>query len=129
MAKILVAEDDELNWDLISRFLRRCGHEVTRARSGTEAVAGAGAGTPDLILMDLGLPEMDGWEATRRIKAEPSTHKIPIIVLTAHATTSDVEKAVRAGCDHYETKPLRYQHLLAKIEGILSAPLTPDRSA
>jgi CheY-like chemotaxis protein len=119
MGKILVVEDDETNREILSRFLKRDGHEVLLAENGREGVAMATGELPDLILMDLSLPEMDGWEATRRIKGQERTSTIPIVVLTAHALTDDVIKAMQAGCDHYETKPVVYPRLMRKIRGVL----------
>jgi two-component system, cell cycle response regulator DivK len=121
MAKVLVIEDDANNQEIVARFLRREGHAVLQATNGLEGVAMAQAETPDLILMDLNLPELDGWEATRRIKSSPDTAKIPIIALTAHSQLDDVKKAMGAGCDHFETKPVVYPRLMRKIEAILKA--------
>jgi CheY-like chemotaxis protein len=115
MAKVLVIEDDEANQEVVTRFLLREGHRVLHAMDGLKGVALAKSEVPDLILMDLNLPQLDGWEATRRIKADPVTAHIPIIVLTAHALASDVTKALEAGCDDYETKPLIYPRLMRKI--------------
>ncbi|SRR5260221_8688029 len=115
MAKVLVIEDDEANQELVTRFLLREGHTVLHAMDGLKGVALAKSEVPDLILMDLNLPQLDGWEASRRIKSDPGTAHIPIIVLTAHALRSDVTKALEAGCDDYETKPLIYPRLMRKI--------------
>ena len=116
MKTILVVEDDETNRELASRFLKREGYRVVCAVNGLEGVQLATELVPSLILMDLSLPELDGWEATRRIKANPITARIPIIALTAHAMVEDVVKAREAGCDVYETKPVNYTRLMAKIE-------------
>jgi two-component system cell cycle response regulator DivK len=115
MARILVVEDDADNQELVTRFLRRAGHRVINALDGFAGVKEAREQLPDLILMDLGLPEMDGWEASRRIRENPETSGIPIIALTAHAFTDEVAKAVEAGIDSYELKPVVYQRLMEKI--------------
>lgn len=119
MARILVVEDNEMNMEVLTRFLRRDGHSVISAGDGRQAVQSARSEAPDIILMDLSLPEMDGWEATRRIRDNPLTRHIPVIALTAHSTSADVRRAVEAGCDHYETKPLEYERLMKKIMGML----------
>jgi two-component system, cell cycle response regulator DivK len=119
MALILVVEDDEANQELVTRFLNRDGHRVVLAGSGTEGVRAAIKHLPDLILMDLGLPGMDGWEAARLIKSNSKTAGIPIIALTAHALREDVYNASTAGCDAYETKPVVYQRLMKKIESLV----------
>lgn len=123
MPKILLVEDNEMNYDMLSRRLIRKGYEVVLAVDGQQGVEMAKSEAPDLILMDMSLPVLDGWEATRRIKAEPSTKSIPVIALTAHAMTSDREKALAAGCDNYDTKPIEFPRLMEKIEGILG--ITP----
>lgn len=115
MALILVVEDDPANQELVSPFLRREGHAVLQAMDGAAGVRTATERNPDLIFMDLGLPIMDGWEATRRIRANPETAHIPIIALTAHMQSEDVLKALEAGVDAYETKPVVYQRLMKKI--------------
>ncbi|USR92204.1 response regulator [Phormidium yuhuli AB48] len=120
MAKILLVEDNEMNRDMLSRRLRRKGYEVLVATNGAEGVDLSVSETPDLILMDMGLPVMDGWEATRRIKGESKTQQIPIIALTAHAIAGDREKCLAAGCDDYDTKPVEFPRLLAKIQTFLS---------
>ena len=120
MAKILLVEDNEMNRDMLSRRLQRQGYDVSIAVNGKEALGKVSEVSPDLILMDLSLPEMDGWEATRRLKADSSTKQIPIIVLTAHALKTDREGAFEAGCDDYDVKPIDFQRLLKKIEAILS---------
>ncbi|MGD2147753.1 MAG: response regulator [Anaerolineae bacterium] len=119
MAKILLAEDHDLNRDMLSRRLMRKGYAVVCALDGLEAVAMAASERPDLILMDLRLPELDGWEATRRIKNAPETQSIPIIALTAHAMEGDREQALAAGCDDYDSKPIDFKRLLGKIEDLL----------
>jgi CheY-like chemotaxis protein len=121
MPKILLVEDNELNRDMLSRRLMRKGYEVVLAGDGAEGVAAATAGRPDLVLMDMSLPVLDGWEATRRLKAAPETRSIPVIALTAHALSSDREKALEAGCDDYDTKPIELPRLLEKIERLLRA--------
>ena len=120
MAKILLVEDNEMNRDMLSRRLMRKGYAVIIALDGEEGVAKAQAETPDLILMDMSLPVLDGWEATRRLKARPETHAIPIIALTAHAMAGDREQALAAGCDDYDSKPIEFQRLLDKIEAFLT---------
>ena len=119
MALILVVEDEESNQELVTKFLRRDGHRVIYAGNGREGVEQARAHKPDLILMDLSLPTMDGWEATRRIKDHPETSDIPVIALTAHSLSDDVMRAMEAGCSSYETKPIVYGRMMAKIRDIL----------
>jgi CheY-like chemotaxis protein len=119
MSKILLVEDNEMNRDMLSRRLLRRGYEVVLAVDGESGLALAGSEAPDLILMDMSLPILDGWEATRRLKAEPATQHIPIIALTAHAMSSDRDKALEAGCDDYDTKPIELPRLLDKIETLL----------
>ena len=119
MAKILLVEDNEMNRDMLSRRLLRKGFEVVIAVDGGQAVTMAESERPDLILMDMSLPVIDGWEATRRVKAATMTAKIPIIALTAHAMSGDREKAISAGCDDYDTKPIEMPRLLEKIEALL----------
>ncbi len=118
MTKILVVEDNEMNRDMLSRRLVRKKYEVLVAVDGRESVEMARSETPDLILMDMSLPVMDGWEATRQLKASPETQAIPIIALTAHAMSGDREKAMAAGCDDYDTKPVELPRLLGKIEAL-----------
>jgi two-component system cell cycle response regulator DivK len=118
--KILLVEDNDMNRDMLSRRLERRGFEVAIAVDGGEGLAKAQAESPDLILMDMSLPVIDGWEATRRLKAEPDTRGIPIIALTAHAMSDDREKALAAGCDDYDTKPIDLPHLLEKIDALLN---------
>jgi two-component system, cell cycle response regulator DivK len=119
MAKILLVEDNEMNRDMLSRRLVRSGYEVIMAVQGEEGVALARSASPDLVLMDMSLPVLDGWEATRRLKDDPATRAIPVIALTAHAMAGDREKAREAGCDDFDTKPVEYTRLLSKIEGLL----------
>src|SRR5262249_46144952 len=120
MPKILLVEDNEMNRDMLSRRLQRKGYEVVIAVDGGEGVEMAHSHLPDLILMDMSLPVLDGWEATRRLKAAPDTTAIPVIALTAHAMATDRERAMEAGCDDYDTKPIELPRLLAKIEPCLS---------
>jgi two-component system, cell cycle response regulator DivK len=120
MVKILLVEDNEMNRDMLSRRLVRRGYEVILAVDGEESIAAANSEKPDLILMDMSLPVMDGWEATRRLKAEPETRTIPILGLTAHSMASDRERVLEAGCDDYDTKPVDLPRLLAKIEALLA---------
>jgi two-component system cell cycle response regulator DivK len=122
MAKILLVEDNEMNRDMLSRRLERKGFEVVMAVDGGQAVTMAEGERPDLILMDMSLPVMDGWEATRRVKASEATGHIPIIALTAHAMAGDREKALGAGCDDYDTKPIELPRLLEKIDALLARP-------
>jgi CheY-like chemotaxis protein len=119
MPRILLVEDNELNRDMLSRRLVRKGYDVLIAEDGAKGVSAATDSKPDPILMDMSLPIMDGWEATRRLKAVPETRTIPVIALTAHAMPRDKEKAVAAGCDDYDTKPVELERLLAKIERLL----------
>ena len=120
MAAVLVVEDNEENWDMLSRRLLRRGYTVIRAADGQEAVDMAARERPDLILMDVSLPVMDGLEATRRIRARPETQTTPIIALTAHATSADRDKALQAGCDDYHAKPVELPRLLAQMEALLT---------
>lgn len=120
MTKILLVEDNEMNRDMLSRRLQRRGYEVLIAVDGQAGVDMAQSECPDIILMDMSLPILDGWEATRCIKAGNETKDIPVIALTAHAMSSDREKALEAGCDEYDTKPIELTRLLGKIEGLLS---------
>ncbi|MFI5343698.1 MAG: response regulator [Chlamydiales bacterium] len=119
MVKILVVEDNELNLDILTRRLQRKGYEVITAVDGQKGVASAQTEIPDLILMDVSLPVLDGYDATRQIKADPKTKEIPIIILTAHAMVGDREKALDSGCNDYETKPIDFPHLLEKMEKLL----------
>src|SRR5262245_44265519 len=125
MPKILLVEDNEMNRDMLSRRLERKGFQVIIAADGAQGVAMAQASAPDLILMDMSLPVLDGWEATRQLKALPPTRSIPIIALTAHAMSGDQEKALEAGCDHYDTKPIELPRLLEKISALLKKDTTP----
>ena len=125
MPKILLVEDNEMNRDMLSRRLERRGYQVVIAVDGVEGVRMAQAEAPALILMDMSLPVLDGWEATRQIKAAPATGDIPIIALTAHAMSGDREKAIEAGCDDFDTKPVDLPRLLAKIEALLGGAAAP----
>lgn len=120
MPKVLLVEDNEMNRDMLSRRLERKGFEVLAARDGEQGVQVATSESPDLILMDMSLPVVDGWEATRRLRAAEDTRRIPVIALTAHAMSGDRERALEAGCDEYDTKPIEFPKLLAKIEELLS---------
>jgi CheY-like chemotaxis protein len=119
MPKILLVEDNEMNRDMLSRRLQKKGYEVVIAVDGQQGIDMATSQTPDLILMDMSLPVVDGWEATRRLKAGGATAKIPVIALTAHAMTGDRDKALDAGCDDYDTKPVDLARLLEKIQTLL----------
>jgi CheY-like chemotaxis protein len=121
MTTILIVEDNEMNRDMLSRRLQRKGYEILIAIDGEKGIDVARANTPDLILMDMSLPVMDGWEATRRLKADQALRHIPVIALTAHAMANDREKALEAGCDDYDTKPIELPRLLAKMEALLPA--------
>ncbi len=121
MARILLVEDNEMNRDMLSRRLIRRGYDVILAQDGAEGIQAAQSLAPDLILMDMSLPVLDGWEATRRLKDSPETAHIPVVALTAHALTDDREKATRAGCDGYETKPVDLPRLIETIETVLAA--------
>ncbi|MFN2384679.1 MAG: response regulator [Thermoanaerobaculia bacterium] len=119
MSKILLVEDNEMNRDMLSRRLTRSGYDVVVAAHGGEGVQKAHDEAPDLILMDMNLPVVDGWEATRRLKATPQTRAIPVIALTAHAMEADQKNALTAGCDDFDTKPIEWPRLLSKIQGLL----------
>jgi CheY-like chemotaxis protein len=119
MTRILLVEDNEMNRDMLSRRLARRGYEVIIAVDGQQGVSMAGSENPDLVLMDMSLPVIDGWEATRQLKASAATNAIPVIALTAHAMESDREKAMAAGCDDYDTKPVEFDRLLGKIQRLL----------
>jgi two-component system, cell cycle response regulator DivK len=119
MPKILLVEDNEMNRDMLSRRLQRKGYEVVLALDGQSGVEMTQTQAPDLVLMDMSLPVLDGWEATRRLKADTATRHIPVIALTAHAMSSDREKAIEAGCDDYDIKPVELTRLLAKIDALL----------
>jgi CheY-like chemotaxis protein len=122
VAKVLLVEDHEEIWDFLSRRLRRRGFEVLLAHDGEEGVAKARAGHPDVVLLDMNLPVMDGWTAARVLKGDPGTASIPIIALTAHAMSGDREKALQAGCDDYHPKPVDFSRLLTQIEAALNRP-------
>lgn len=127
--KILLVEDNDMNQDMLSRFLVLFGFDVVVAGDGFRGIELAQSEAPDLILMDMSLPELDGWEVTRRLKKAESTRAIPIMGLTAHAMSGDKEKALQAGCDDYETKPVDFARLLKKLDGFLhtdASSLNPD---
>ncbi len=121
MTRILLVEDNEMNRDMLSRRLERKGYEVLLALDGQQGVNMARAEQPDLVLMDMSLPVLDGWSATRQLKADDATKRIPVIALTAHAMASDRDAALEAGCDDYDTKPIELPRLLEKIERLLEA--------
>ena len=121
LAKILLVEDNEMNRDMLSRRLARKGYEVVLACDGQAGVDMADSEAPDLVLMDMSLPVLDGWEATRRLKANERTRHLPVIALTAHAMSGDRDKALEAGCNDYDTKPIDLARLLGKIETLLAA--------
>jgi two-component system cell cycle response regulator DivK len=121
VVKILLVEDNEMNRDMLSRRLKRNGYDVVMATNGQQGVDMAASEVPDLILMDMSLPVIDGWEATRRVKHNEATRRIPVIALTAHAMAGDREKAIEAGCDDYDTKPVEITRLLSKIAALLDA--------
>ena len=120
MTKILLVEDNEMNRDMLSRRLKRKGYDVVIAIDGQEGVTLGNSENPALILMDMSLPIIDGWEATRQLKGNPETQSIPIIALTAHAMTGDRDKALEAGCDDYDTKPIDLKRLLGKIKALIN---------
>jgi two-component system, cell cycle response regulator DivK len=120
MPRILLVEDNDMNRDMLSRRLVRRGYEVIIAVNGQQGVTMAQSELPDLVLMDMSLPVMDGWEATRTLKSAPTTKVLPIIALTAHAMSTDREKAMEAGCDDYDTKPIELTRLIAKMEALLA---------
>lgn len=122
--RILLVEDNEQNRDMLSRRLARKGYEVITAVDGQQGVTLAQESKPDLILMDMSLPILDGWQATKKIKSDSETKGIPVIALTAHAMVGDREKALEVGCDDYETKPIDFPHLLQKIEKFISSSAT-----
>ena len=124
MAKLLLVEDNEMNRDMLSRRLRKKGYEVAIAVDGQAGLEMASSEEPELILMDMSLPVMDGWTATKRIKADDATNKIPVIALTAHAMVGDRIKALEAGGDDYDTKPIDLKRLLSKIEALLGSSET-----
>jgi two-component system, cell cycle response regulator DivK len=119
MFKLLLVEDNEMNRDMLSRRLQRKGFQVVMAVDGEDGIKKARSEAPDLILMDMSLPVVDGWEATRRLKASPDANAIPVLALTAHAISGDRERAIDAGCDDYDTKPVEFSRLLAKIQALL----------
>jgi CheY-like chemotaxis protein len=125
MARILIVEDNEMNRDMLSRRLARKGYEIETAVDGSDGVTQAQTMLPDLILMDMSLPVLDGWDATRQLKADARTSAIPIIALTAHAMAGDREQALVAGCDDYDTKPIELPRLLGKIEALLAQRAAP----
>ena len=129
MFKILLVEDNEMNRDMLARRLERKGYEMVIAIDGQEAVRMAQSLTPDLILMDIRLPVMDGWEAMRRIKIIPKMQSIPIIALTAHAMAGDMEKCLDAGCDDYDTKPIDLPRLLEKMQALLNNQDSHDQNS
>jgi len=130
MQRILLVEDNEMNRDMLSRRLARKGYEVVLAVDGQSGVDMALTQAPDLVLMDMSLPILDGWEATRRLKADTATRQIPVIALTAHAMSSDRDKALDAGCDDYDTKPIDLPRLLGKIQALIgSGELTSNMEA
>lgn len=125
MAKLLLVEDNEMNRDMLSRRLEKRGYTVLLAVDGAAGVAQAKAQLPELILMDMSLPVIDGWEATKQLKADPATAKIPVIALTAHAMEADRDKALAAGCDDFDTKPVELPRLLVKIDELLKRGAQP----
>lgn len=126
MARILLVEDNETNRDMLTRRLTRRGHDVSIAVDGADALKAARNVAPDLILMDMSLPILSGWEATRELKADEATASIPVIALTAHAMTGDREKALKAGCDEFETKPIEFPRLIEKISALLGVAPDPE---
>jgi CheY-like chemotaxis protein len=120
VTRVLIVEDNEMNRDMLSRRLQRKGYEIDIAVDGQAGVEAARANRPDLVLMDMSLPIMDGWEATRQLKADADTQSIPVIALTAHAMEGDRQKALEAGCDDYDTKPVNLKSLLEKMENLLN---------
>ena len=127
MKRILIVEDNEMNRDVLSRRLRRQGYEVLIATAGLDGLRLAYEARPDLILMDLGMPDIDGWECAKRLKAEAVTSAIPIIALTAHAMLDDRQKALDAGCDDFDTKPIDFSGLLEKMTRLLCSSVTSDQ--
>ena len=125
MAKILLVEDNELNRDMLTRRLQRRGFQVVSAADGRAGIALGEQEGPDLILMDMSLPDLDGWEATRLLKSSSQTRSIPIIALTAHAMSGDRERAIEAGCDDYDTKPVELDRLLGKIDSLIRNGASP----
>jgi two-component system cell cycle response regulator DivK len=129
MKRILIVEDNELNRDVLSRRLAASGYEVLVAEDGLQGLALAKARQPDLILMDLGLPDIDGWECVRRLRANPATRTVPVVALTAHAMRGDREKALDAGCDEFDTKPIDFANLLIKMRSLLDKTAAPHGPA
>ena len=129
MQRLLLVEDNEMNRDMLSRRLARRGFEVIVAEDGAQGLAAAREQLPDLILMDMSLPVLDGWEASRRLKADEMTRHIPVIALTAHAMAGDRERAMEAGCEDYDTKPIEFVRLLEKIDRILATGPKPFQAA
>lgn len=121
MSRVLLVEDNEMNRDMLSRRLMRRGYEVVMAVDGAEGLARAGTDAPDVILLDMSLPVIDGWDVARRLRADAATAAIPIIALTAHAMQGDRERALAAGCDDFDTKPVELERLLLKIQTVLAA--------
>jgi two-component system, cell cycle response regulator DivK len=121
LARILIVEDNEMNRDMLTRRLQRKGYDVVSATDGQAGLDSARRKAPDLVLMDMSLPVLDGWEATRQFKADSGLRQIPVIALTAHAMSGDREKALAAGCDDYDTKPIELPRLLEKIEALLES--------
>lgn len=121
MKKLLLVEDNEMNRDMLSRRLARRGYEVLIATDGEQGIAEAALHQPDLVIMDMSLPVIDGWEATRRLRQQPETRAIPVLALTAHAMAGERDRALAAGCNDYDTKPVDFERLLGKIESLLSA--------
>ena len=126
MAKILLVEDNEMNRDMLSRRLKKRGYDVAMAFDGQQGVSMASSEAPDLILLDISLPVMDGWDVARKLKGDSATQGIPIIALTAHAMAGDREKCMAVGCDEYDTKPIDFKRLLQKIESLLKGPATDE---
>jgi len=120
VARILLVEDDDLNRDMLSRRLERSGHQVLFAADGATALAAALNDAPDLILLDMGIPVVDGWEVARQLRASAATRGLPLVALTAHAMPGDRERALAAGCDEYEVKPVEFDRLLAKITALVA---------
>jgi CheY-like chemotaxis protein len=125
MPRILLVEDNEMNRDMLSRRLQKKGYDVVIAVDGEAGVGMALSERPDLVLMDMSLPVVDGWEATRRIKGNPETASVPVIALTAHVMTGDRDKALDAGCDDYDAKPVEFERLLGKMQALLGRRNTP----
>jgi CheY-like chemotaxis protein len=129
MAKILLVEDSEQIWDFLSRRLKKRGHEVLLAHDGEKGLESAKASAPDVLLLDMNLPVMDGWTVARALRADPATQSLPIIALTAHAMTGDREKALQAGCDDYHPKPIDFTKLQSQIDAVMKLHATPQPSS